>query len=158
MLSNRSKINFRGWWMTLATVTPLSTRLRSEFMTRLDEAESSPEVGSSRNSTLGFDMSSSPMFTRFFSPPETPRLTTSPTRLLRTRLSPRFPMISSASSLMSSSEVLAGSRNRPAYKKFSFTVSSPYTISSWGTNPTQCMISWICPSTPLMKIAPATSP
>ncbi|GAB2234185.1 hypothetical protein Droror1_Dr00003424 [Drosera rotundifolia] len=43
--------------------------------------ESNPDVGSSNNSKLGFTSISSPMLTRFLSPPETPRSCGLPTML-----------------------------------------------------------------------------
>jgi hypothetical protein len=83
-----------------------------------------PEVGSSRNRMEGSAISSRPILTRFFSPPETPRRRISPTGLLATRDRPRFARVSSARSSIISSGVPLGSLNRPAKIKFSRTVSS----------------------------------
>ena len=48
-------------------------------MTAFAVLESSPVVGSSRNKTLGEMISSMPMFVRFLSPPDTPRVKAVPT-------------------------------------------------------------------------------
>jgi hypothetical protein len=50
-------------------------------MTALAVLESSPVVGSSRNKIDGFVISSMPMFVRFRSPPDTPRMNSVPTYL-----------------------------------------------------------------------------
>jgi hypothetical protein len=103
-------------------------RERNFFPDRTQQREeqklTSPEVGSSKNSIFGLAISSSPMFTRFFSPPETPRLFTSPTRLLATRDSPKLASVSSAKSPITLAGVPFGSLNLPLKIKFSLTVNS----------------------------------
>mmetsp|Transcript_6352 Transcript_6352/g.12715 ORF Transcript_6352/g.12715 Transcript_6352/m.12715 type:complete len:100 (-) Transcript_6352:1745-2044(-) len=92
--------------------------------------ESNPLVGSSKKRIEGRDMSSMPMLTRFFSPPDTPLRFTSPTMLLATRERPRLARVASARSSISLILVPFGALKRPAYMRHSLTVSSAKTISS----------------------------
>jgi hypothetical protein len=147
------------------TVTPcFLTRFLSDCITSKADEESNPLVGSSRKRQAGFDMSSTPMFTRFFSPPETPRRFTSPTILLATRDKPRLAKVASARSSISLIDIAGeckkefrrhkigrttfmthlrlvplGELNRPEYTRHSFTVNSANTISSCGTKPVKSL-------------------
>jgi len=132
-------------------VTPSEdTKFFNELITNKAELESRPEVGSSKKRHFGRDISSKPIFTRFFSPPDTPRLFTSPTKLFATRESPRFAKVESARSSISCISVPRGRLSLPANMRFSRTVNSAYTTSSWGTKPITSLISSICFLVPLM--------
>ena len=56
--------------------------------TDIDWKESKPLVGSSKNKQLGYWISSIPIFTLFFSPPDTPRYLSSPTIVSLTLIKP----------------------------------------------------------------------
>jgi len=72
------------------TVIPESATARTTVMTSLAVYESSPEVGSSRKSTLGSATSAMPMLTRLHCPPEIPRWKTDPIRTSRQSFSCSF--------------------------------------------------------------------
>ena len=60
------------------TDNKIGTHFFSSKMTALAVLASRPVVGSSRNRIVGEMMSSMPMFVRFLSPPETPRMNSFP--------------------------------------------------------------------------------
>lgn len=70
--SNSLKISDDGWWMVLTTFTPRSASCLRFSITCSAVEESNPVVGSSKNSKLGFESSSTPIEVRFLSPPEIP--------------------------------------------------------------------------------------
>mmetsp|Transcript_22804 Transcript_22804/g.55376 ORF Transcript_22804/g.55376 Transcript_22804/m.55376 type:complete len:219 (+) Transcript_22804:1391-2047(+) len=80
-LSKIWKVSDEGWWIVLITLHPRLQRRFNVRTTLYAELESSPEVGSSRKRIFGFVMSSTPIDTRRFSPPEIPRISSFPIRL-----------------------------------------------------------------------------
>ncbi|RDX87931.1 hypothetical protein CR513_30530, partial [Mucuna pruriens] len=79
VLDNKN-VNMKANRPTLSSA-PTRPSLRAEVL-------SSPEVGSSKISTLGSCMASTPMETRRFSPPDMPRTLSSPILVLATWLRP----------------------------------------------------------------------
>ena len=67
--SNRLKQYGVGLWMVAQMVMPVLVSVFTTVMTSLEVYESSPDVGSSRNSTRGLVTSAMPMFTRLHWPP-----------------------------------------------------------------------------------------
>lgn len=67
-----------GWWMVRITVLPLRAMWCTLSMTLWALVESRPEVGSSRKSNEGPCIMSTPIDTRRRSPPDTPRVPSSP--------------------------------------------------------------------------------
>eukprot|EP00976_Prorocentrum_cordatum_P109398 1195011-Prorocentrum_minimum.AAC.2 len=73
--TSAAQFTHRGWCSTTTTVVPsAATSLSTAMMSRLVE-ESKPEVGSSKNRTVGSATSSRPMLRRLRCPPEMPRVT-----------------------------------------------------------------------------------
>ena len=68
-LSNCSKILAEGWWMVHTMVRPSWASCLSNAIHCEQEAESSPEVGSSKNITGGLLTNSRAMANRFLWPP-----------------------------------------------------------------------------------------
>jgi len=69
-----------GWWIVQITIRPSFVYDFRCDMTVAAEWASRPLVGSSRKIILGFEINSTPMQSRFFSPPEIPRLSSTPTK------------------------------------------------------------------------------
>ncbi|KAJ8424609.1 hypothetical protein Cgig2_009669 [Carnegiea gigantea] len=78
-----------------------ASRLRAR-KSKIEEALSRPEVGSSRNRSDGSMTISKPTFTRLRWPPEIPRFSTVPTKESRTSCSPRFSITLSTIRILSS--------------------------------------------------------
>lgn len=76
--SSRSKMRDDGWWMVRTTVLPVRAMLWTFSITLWALVESKPDVGSSRKSSDGPWMMSTPIDTLRRSPPETPRVPSSP--------------------------------------------------------------------------------
>jgi len=119
------------------------------------ETLSSPDVGSSRKSTLGSATSSRPTFTRLRWPPEIPRVNSSPIfeRWICTRLSESRTLNTSA--CLRDGAQVAGSRVYALNSKFSRTVSSRCMTSSWGTKATRLRhLASDAHSSPLTRMTP----
>eukprot|EP00967_Tisochrysis_lutea_P155113 scaffold309726_cov30-Tisochrysis_lutea.AAC.1 len=80
----RANVSARGWWMVQASVRPRSAKRRSELTTCWAPYASRPDVGSSRSTSAGFEMSSIAIVTRRRWPPERPPETSSPMRVSAT--------------------------------------------------------------------------
>ena len=63
--SNRENVRGVGEWMVAQIVVPSATRPFTTVITSLAVYESSPEVGSSKNNTLGSVINAIPIFTLF---------------------------------------------------------------------------------------------
>mmetsp|Transcript_31714 Transcript_31714/g.53287 ORF Transcript_31714/g.53287 Transcript_31714/m.53287 type:complete len:89 (-) Transcript_31714:1160-1426(-) len=88
-------------------------------MTREVSVAARPEVGSSRKSRVGSAASSMPMFTRFFCPPEMPRFSTVPTRLVASSVNCSDSITCVISLSLLSVLIAEGRRRRPLYWIFS---------------------------------------
>ena len=115
-----------------ATIVRCCVRARSRIIdiTWNDAAESSPDVGSSRNISAGDDTSSTPIDTRRRSPPDTPRMITFPTLESATRSSPRSVITRSTRSPFSALDTEPSIEKSAEYLRFSRTVSAPSSASS----------------------------
>mmetsp|Transcript_6036 Transcript_6036/g.8169 ORF Transcript_6036/g.8169 Transcript_6036/m.8169 type:complete len:207 (+) Transcript_6036:1453-2073(+) len=126
-----------GWWMDATTVMACSrARDSSSSTTSRAVEESSPEVGSSKQSTLGEVSNSWAMQTRFLSPPDTPRFIASPMRVSAHLSSRRILMTSSTRLRIFSRGHSCGSRSCAEMDRDCRTVRLEYTMSSCSTNPT----------------------
>lgn len=76
--SSRSRIRCEGWWIVRITVLPARAILWTFSTTLWALVESKPDVGSSRKRSDGPWIMSTPIETLRRSPPETPRLPSSP--------------------------------------------------------------------------------
>lgn len=116
-------------------------------------AESSPEVGSSRISTAGSWITSTPMLTRRRSPPETPRMLSLPMRDAATWVNPSSTIRASTRASFSAMGTTEGSRRRAEYSNVSRTVSMGKSASSCMTYPLirrKCCLSMGCPLTRML--------
>ena len=95
-------------------------------------AESSPVVGSSRKRTGGRVMSESPMFTRFFCPPEMPVTSSPPMTVLR-HSSSRSWLITSSQRSSCCARVSAGSFSSAVYMSICSTVRTSTRLSNCST-------------------------
>mmetsp|Transcript_7039 Transcript_7039/g.17459 ORF Transcript_7039/g.17459 Transcript_7039/m.17459 type:complete len:253 (+) Transcript_7039:1371-2129(+) len=155
----RRKMSGRGWWMDMTTVTPAAAAPAMMSTTRAALVESSPVVGSSSSSTPGRVSSSTPMDTRRFSPPLSPRTNASPMNACATRDRPSCSATTRTRSWMVSRGVPWGMR-RDAWKvRYSHTVEVPGRMASCCTypvarlsssGPTSAPSSLTSPPTPLM--------
>ena len=115
-LSIRQKIFVWGWWMVHITVhMPLSHKSFKVLIKDRAVAESRPDVGSSRKSSLGRMSSSIATHKRFLSPPEMPLLRVSPTMTSRQYSIPTVFSASSTRSFRSSKGVPLGNRRAAVY-------------------------------------------
>ncbi|BAT03992.1 Os08g0167166 [Oryza sativa Japonica Group] len=110
--------------MVTTTVRPPPAAMRRSVPTILAAVvESSPEVGSSRRRRLGSTSISSPMLTRFRSPPDSPRTPrTPPIMLCATLPSPSSSITSSACARFSPAPSARGRRSSAVYQSVSATV------------------------------------
>ncbi|KAK1268744.1 hypothetical protein QJS04_geneDACA006469 [Acorus gramineus] len=76
--SMRERIRCEGWWMVRTTVLPARAMSWTLSITPCALVESRPDVGSSRKRRDGPWIMSTPIETRRRSPPETPRVPSSP--------------------------------------------------------------------------------
>mmetsp|Transcript_10492 Transcript_10492/g.24298 ORF Transcript_10492/g.24298 Transcript_10492/m.24298 type:complete len:228 (-) Transcript_10492:97-780(-) len=106
------KTSDAGWWIVVSTLQPsFFARAASLDMTLYAANESRPEVGSSKKMSFGCMTSSTPMAVRFFSPPEMPRISSSPTSVSAHSSSPSSESILSTRMRFSASGVARGSRS-----------------------------------------------
>mmetsp|Transcript_6253 Transcript_6253/g.21979 ORF Transcript_6253/g.21979 Transcript_6253/m.21979 type:complete len:266 (-) Transcript_6253:423-1220(-) len=122
-----------GWWMLIITMRPAPATECSSTTSPEARWASSPEVGSSRSSTLGSVTSSMAMLSRRRSPPEMPRLATPPTSEPATPASPSSSITCSTRATRPPRDVYQGMRSRPEYTTDSRTVRCGRRRSSWGT-------------------------
>jgi len=132
--SNILKSSDEGWWMTTNTSFPFKVSSRSRSITFSESREANPEVGSSRKRMAGSRISSRAILSRFRCPPLMVLFITDPTLRSFFSRSPRFIRVSFTFSLIS---LLLSclKQNLALYQRFSNTVSSSISRSSWGTNP-----------------------
>mmetsp|Transcript_9736 Transcript_9736/g.26442 ORF Transcript_9736/g.26442 Transcript_9736/m.26442 type:complete len:226 (+) Transcript_9736:1293-1970(+) len=122
-----------GEWIVQITVIPPDASSATAPITSFAVNESSPVVGSSRNSTRGLEMSAIPIFTRFAWPPEIPLAICDPIRTVRHCSSPSVSMTSSTAAFFSSSGVFSSSFNCAVYKNISSTVRIGTRVSNCST-------------------------
>mmetsp|Transcript_7179 Transcript_7179/g.11915 ORF Transcript_7179/g.11915 Transcript_7179/m.11915 type:complete len:301 (+) Transcript_7179:857-1759(+) len=109
--SNDSKISEEGWWMVNRTLAPALATFFRTLQSCKAENESRPEVGSSRNTMLGFVTNSTPTLVRLRSPPEMPLSRAPPTKVSEHPESPSSDSMLSVKESSSSSVVSLASRN-----------------------------------------------
>lgn len=131
--SNCANASELGEWIVASTVTPLCASARMTSTTSHDVRESSPLVGSSRNSTRGRVTSATPMLHRFACPPEILRRSASPTTT-----SSQLRSFKSSIRRSTYAERFAGSSRGSAfssawYLSVSLTVSTPRRASNCST-------------------------
>mmetsp|Transcript_61215 Transcript_61215/g.182390 ORF Transcript_61215/g.182390 Transcript_61215/m.182390 type:complete len:267 (-) Transcript_61215:205-1005(-) len=144
--------------MTMTMVMPKCVIFFNISQSSSELVASSPEVGSSRKSSVGHAASSRPMFTRLRWPPLRP----DPVMRLPTR---RFCCASSCRTCSTSSVILlsrrtlvpAALRSSAEKRMFSRTVMNSCTTSSCGTKPMTGFRSAMLVSLPLTRTVPETS-
>mmetsp|Transcript_8874 Transcript_8874/g.25791 ORF Transcript_8874/g.25791 Transcript_8874/m.25791 type:complete len:247 (+) Transcript_8874:1479-2219(+) len=159
-LVKSSKSFRRGWWMAQTMRRSLlCAEMRRRVTPRLSAvAASSPDVGSSRKSMLGFDTSSTAIAVRLRSPPETPRFSPPglPTSVSAQRCRDSSAITSSTLASMASGGSDDGSRSSAAKRMVSRTVRCCSMISSWKTN-AHCRRDTLSGARSFSKMCPLTS-
>ena len=107
----RWKTSELGWWIVHSTLQPWAARLPRFLITAYAANASSPDVGSSRKTSVGFMTSSIPTEVRFFWPPEIPRIISSPMYVSAQSSRPRSTSIRSTIARFSSIDTDDGSRS-----------------------------------------------
>mmetsp|Transcript_11590 Transcript_11590/g.35861 ORF Transcript_11590/g.35861 Transcript_11590/m.35861 type:complete len:218 (+) Transcript_11590:1136-1789(+) len=133
--SNARKASARGWWMLSTHVTPPLPSAHRMSSTRRLLLESSPDVGSSRNSSPGWLSSSTAMLTRRRSPPDRPRCSTLPIVLRAMRCSPSRERIAHTRRSRCALSTQRGKRSAAWNSKYSSTVDVAGSTSCCGTYP-----------------------
>mmetsp|Transcript_27105 Transcript_27105/g.54546 ORF Transcript_27105/g.54546 Transcript_27105/m.54546 type:complete len:213 (-) Transcript_27105:175-813(-) len=156
------KISNDGWWMVHSTVRPLlAMRFTARITTRADR-ESSPDVGSSRNSTLGLAAISTPMVTRLRCstdrPVPDPPAPGRPMILLRIGRSSTRSMTALTISSLSASVLSRGRRCHAENRSASSTVCVGTWMSVCSTYPLTCENGPSSCGCPLSRIDPEISP
>ena len=121
--------------------------------------ESNPDVGSSRNNASGSPTISTPIFTRFRSPPDTPRGNPpgDPTALVRTLCNPNSPMIP-VTAASTSSLVKLALRNEQCNVSVSSTVMNGNNNSSCMTYAVFSRANASSRASPFTRTSPRTTP
>mmetsp|Transcript_41604 Transcript_41604/g.102524 ORF Transcript_41604/g.102524 Transcript_41604/m.102524 type:complete len:245 (-) Transcript_41604:541-1275(-) len=132
-LLNRLKAYAVGEWMVAMMVVSLVTRLFTTLITSFAVNESSPLVGSSRNSTEGLVMSAMAMLVRFFCPPLMPLTISLPTTTSRASHSPSSLISLSTSFSLSVKSSSLGRLSSAVYSSISRTVRAAIRVSNCST-------------------------
>mmetsp|Transcript_79444 Transcript_79444/g.219740 ORF Transcript_79444/g.219740 Transcript_79444/m.219740 type:complete len:226 (-) Transcript_79444:370-1047(-) len=144
--------------MTITIVMPSPAILFSISQSRSELVASSPDVGSSRNSSVGLAASSSPMLTRLRWPPLRPvPVVRLPTRTFCCASSCRTCKTSSVIRFSFVRLVPAALRSSAENRMFSRTVMVSWTMSSWGTKPMTGFRPVMSILLPLTRTSPVTS-
>mmetsp|Transcript_64337 Transcript_64337/g.182508 ORF Transcript_64337/g.182508 Transcript_64337/m.182508 type:complete len:247 (-) Transcript_64337:291-1031(-) len=149
---------YLGWWTTITMVMPSLAIFLSCFTSSKELVASSPDVGSSRKSSVGHAASSMPTLTRFRWPPlRPPPRVRLPTWTFWLGTSWRTCSTSSVMRLMRPLLEPRGLRSTAEKRMFSRTVMCSWTMSSCGTKPMTVLRSRISASASFTITLPYTS-
>mmetsp|Transcript_2661 Transcript_2661/g.9810 ORF Transcript_2661/g.9810 Transcript_2661/m.9810 type:complete len:206 (+) Transcript_2661:1584-2201(+) len=154
----RSKMAALGWWMVQRTVLPSSARTLTASMTSSAIAESSPEVGSSKNRHCGSLIRQTAMETLLSSPPLTPLLSGPPILVFMALKRPIFSMTSRALDLLSTYDMIAGSLSIAVKTMHSYTVKEDSSASCCCTYAVSLFRRKLVGSLPSKRTFPEISP